>query len=278
MAADLSCPGACRPGRVKQNRCCTWSPGVPRTCRAAAESPVRVPPGGPGIRGHGAIAPAPLAGCVVRLICLHRDPVGSRPERHDRVQRDREARAVRERHVRSGLKERPRQVARVVRVEVHVDRRRRAGAVEVLATDLDRVDVPADAAGDDEVVRELVVELVEGGLVVLRVRGERPWVVVLIVERDPRRVGCRPTHSVGGATGRQPRRRVRLRRVRLGARARARAGRHRQHQPRDDHDDNEGGQADMLPTQRRRRFHRFSPPTGLPPERFARRFLHLAEP
>ena len=188
------------------------------------------------------------------------------PERHHWAQRDGEARPVRERHVRSGLNERPRQVVRVVRVEVHVDRRRRARSVEVLAADLDRVDIPTEAAGYDEIVRGLVVVPVERRLVVLGVRGERPRVVVLVVERDARRAGCRPTHLVGGALGRQPRRRIRF-----GARVRARAGRHRQDKPRDDHeDDDEGGQADMLPTQRRRRFHWFSPPKSLPTEDFVR--------
>ena len=196
------------------------------------------------------------------------------PERHHWAQRDREARAVRERHVRSGLNERPRQVARVVRVEVHVDRRRRARAVEVLAADLDRVDVPTEAAGDDEVVRGLVVVRVERRLVVLGVRGERPRVVVLVVKRDAKRAGCRSTHLVGGALGRQPRQPIRL-----GARVRAGAGRHRQDKPRDDHDDDdEGGQADMLPTQRRRSFHRFSPPNESPHGRFRTRFLQLAKP
>jgi hypothetical protein len=64
--------------------------------------------------------------------------------------------------------------------------------------------------------------------------------------------------------------------LRLGARGRARAGRHRQDQPRDERDNDEGGQADVLPTQRRRRFHRCSPPNGLP-EKFGRRFLQLAK-
>jgi hypothetical protein len=76
-----------------------------------------------------------------------------------------------------------------VRVNGDVDRGRRARAVEVRALHLDARHIPARTGGDFEVVGRLVVEWVERGFEVLRVRADRSGMVVLVVEDVP---PCRP--------------------------------------------------------------------------------------
>ena len=148
-------------------------PSRPRRA-ACTEAVARVLPG----RGreclHRPVLPAPLAVRRERLVRLNRDPVGARAEDDGRAEVEHEARPVGEGLVRARLEQRPRQVAAAVRIEVDVGRRRRPGAVEVLALDVDALDRPRVPGRNREVVGQLVVVLVERRLEVLRARRRSP--------------------------------------------------------------------------------------------------------
>jgi hypothetical protein len=160
--------------------------------RARTEPPARVLPGRTGIRLHGAIPPAPLSRRAEVLVGLHRDPADPLPQADHRAERDREAWAVGEAFVRPGGKQCSRQAAGAVGIDLDVHRDGRPGPVEVVALDLDQVDVPTNAARDDEVVCSLVVEGVRRGLEVLGARRARGRVVVLVVEHHAGLTeGCR---------------------------------------------------------------------------------------
>ena len=144
----------------------------------------------------GAVAVAPLATAAEVHVRLHRDPVRALAQRHIRRDRDHErAPRVGQRQVRPLGHLRTRKTGSVV-VETHVRARSRAGAVVIDTARVDLVDVPGLPGGNDEVICQLVVVLVERALEVLRRGRVRPCVVVLVVQHDRRRSRpCRAMHA-----------------------------------------------------------------------------------
>jgi hypothetical protein len=139
---------------------------------ADAEAAARVLPGSRRVRLHGAVRPAPLTACAEVHVRLYRDPVGTWAQRYRRAERDNEARIARIRLVQTVGDHRARQVAAAVLVEADIDGVGRAAAVEVHALNVDTLDAPAVPTGDDEVIRELIVERIVRRLEVLRARRE----------------------------------------------------------------------------------------------------------
>jgi len=137
---------------------------------------------------HGAIAPPPLPAKSKIHSGLDGDPVSSGIKvnwrRNSNAKR---AASHRIRHRETFLGQCARQ-ADTVGIETHIETFGRTRPVEVHAINVDGFDRPSFAVPNNEIVRQLIAENIEFQLKILRRRGIRPQVVILVGEDCSRKI------------------------------------------------------------------------------------------